>query len=242
MFWRGGLVCLPAVVAALLVEPHPSPDPRYPERIVFLEGTDAALFMHGFPGVKLTPHEAAALGLPDSYSVPAEAALRAIEAGRAVVYRFDGGDFTDTTADYGARLAASPVAAPSRLETANIMYEYLLGSGWQEPHESYRWIGKSATATLGGASAGTHLHVRGFCAPIQLAGGPLQLSVRTDADAEPARFTIDSCGASFDAAVPIPPVLLGQARFLVTLEVDRADSVPPEPREVGLAIEALEIR
>lgn len=233
---------------------------RNPAKSIYLEGIGYDLFVQGFTdspfrligvsNVKLTPHEAASLdvrGWLDSiepFTVPAEAALHAIDAGDAVVFRFEGGRFLHITPGYRARLASSELAAttPQRLETGSTLYEYLLGPGWFQATEGYRWMGKSATATLGGAGAGRQLHVRGFCAPAQLSEGPLHLAVKPEAAPEPSRFTIDSCAGSFDFAVPLPEVLSAHQRFGVTLEVDRAIPIPPDQRALGLAIEILEVR
>ena len=237
----------------------------HPEQTIFLEGIGTDLFTQGFtdspfrligaPRVVLTPHEAADIDISgwlasiDPYTTPAEVALRMLESGEASVFRFESeaGRFRNTTASYRTRLSTSGLASvtPSRLELGTASYEYLLGPGWFPPHDGYRWMGKSARASLGsgtGHQQQPQLHVRGFCAPAQLATGPLHLAVTLETAGEPARFTIDSCAGSFDFAVPLPPALHGRPRFGVTLEVDRAAPIPPDQRELGLAIELLEIR
>ena len=233
---------------------------RNPGKEIYLEGVGRDLFIQGFTdspfrligvsSVRLTPHEAASIdvrGWLDSmepFTVPAEVALHSLDAGRAVVYRFEGGQFLHITPGYRARLAASPLpgGAPARLETGKAPYDYLLGPGWFEPEDGYRWMGKSARATLGGAAPGHQLHVRGFCAPVQLAEGPLHLSVTPESAADPAKFIIESCSGSFDFALPLPAALSGRPRFDVTLEVDRVGLIPADKRALGLAIEAIEVR
>ena len=235
----------------------------HPGQSIYLEGIGTDLFVHGFtdspfrligvPGVVLTPHEAQEIDyrgwLPsmDPFTVPAEVALRALDSGEAHSFRFEGDRFRNTTASYKKRLAASGLAAsaPARLALGDAAYGYLLGSGWFSPQDGYRWMGKSAVAALGlpaGPFENQRVHVHGFCAPAQLASGPLHLSVETETVVEPARFTIDSCAGSFDFAAPLPPSLRGRPRFTVTLSVDRAAVVPPDTRELGLAIETLEVR
>jgi hypothetical protein len=167
---------------------------RHPGKAIYLEGIGTDLFIQGFTdnpfrliglsNVKLTPHEAASIDTHgwiasmSPFTVPAEAALHALDSGAAFVFRFEGDRFRHTTPSYRTRLAASELAsaAPTRVELGNTMYDYLLGPGWFEPSDGYRWMGRSARATLGGS--GRHLHVRGFCAPAQLAAGPLHLAVK----------------------------------------------------------------
>jgi hypothetical protein len=230
---------------------------RHPGKAIYLEGIGTDLFIQGFTdnpfrliglsNVKLTPHEAASIDTHgwiasmSPFTVPAEAALHALDSGAAFVFRFEGDRFRHTTPSYRTRLAASELAsaAPTRVELGNTMYDYLLGPGWFEPSDGYRWMGRSARATLGGS--GRHLHVRGFCAPAQLAAGPLHLAVRPESAPAAVNFTIESCSGSFDFVAPLPAELSGRPRFGLTLEVDRAAAVPPDTRELGLAIETLEV-
>ena len=236
----------------------------HPGKAIFLEGIGTDLFAQGFtdspfrligaPPVALTPHEAAGINISgwltsiDPYTMPAEVTLRMLESGEALAFRFEDGErrFRNTTVSYRKRLATSGLASvtPSRLELGAASYEYLLGPGWFPAHDGYRWMGKSARASLGSGrgSERQQLHVRGFCAPAQLAAGPLHLTVSLESADEPARFTIDSCAGSFDFAAPLPAAVRERARFGVTLEVDRAGPIPPDQRELGLAIETLEIR
>jgi len=217
---------------------------------LFIQGfSDSPFRLIGVTNVKLTPHEAETIDVRGwlasiaPFTVPPGVALNAIDASGAVVYRFAGDRFENITAAYRTKLAASPrvAVAPPRIETGEAGYGYLLGPGWFEPDGGYRWIGKSAQATLGGAIAGQKLFVHGFCAPAQLAAGPLHLSVTPELAAEPATFTIDSCGGSFEFAVALPAALAGRPRFTVLLAVDRAGKIPPDTRELGLAIETMEL-
>ncbi len=239
---------------AQIAQTHPGKD-------IYLEGIGQDLFVQGFTdnpfrliglsNVKLTPHEAASIDVSGwlestaPFTAPAEAVLRALDSGAALVFRFEGDRFRHTTAGYKARLSASHLAssAPAKLDLGNPMFEYLLGPGWFQPQDGYRWMAKTARATLAGpVSAGARIHVRGFCAPAQLGPGPLHLTVTAETAAAPTRFTIESCAASFDFAAPLPPALSGRPRFQLTLEVDRAAAIPPDTRTLGLAIETLEVR
>ncbi len=233
----------------------------HPGKKIYLEGIGQDVFVQGFTDnpfrligvspVRLAPHEAAGMdisGWLDSaapFTAPAEVVLRALDAGNALVFQFEGDRFRHTTPTYKTRLAASHLAdvAPARLDLGNTTYEYLLGAGWFQPQDGYRWMGRSARFTMGGGRAGQQLHVRGFCAPTQLAQGPLHMTITLEGFGAPAAmFTIDICSGSFDLAMALPAALHGRPRFETVLAVDRAAPVPPDKRELGIAIEAIELR
>ncbi len=54
-------------------------------------------------------------------------------------------------------------------------------------------------------------------------------------------FTVTSCSGPFEFALRLPAAAAA-APLPVELEVDRAEPVPPDRRELGLAIQWIEVR
>lgn len=224
-----------------------------PGASIYLEGLGEELFFSGFTDtpfrllglhtVRITPREAASIEtrgrVPslDPYTAPATIVRRSALAGRAAVLRLEGARLMDITQRYLHETSGAPESTPSRIDLGDPTYAYLLGPGWHALENGYRWTSRRAHATIGVPAQARELRVRGFCSPVQLAGGPLHLTVRAG-EASQCK-PVASCSGPFELNLPLPSV---SGPLPVELAVDRAQPIPPDDRELGLAIQWIEAR
>ncbi|MCC6540574.1 MAG: hypothetical protein IT162_23705 [Bryobacterales bacterium] len=222
---------------------------------IYLEGLGEELFFSGFTDspfrlvglhtVRITPREAASIEtrgrIPslDLYTAPRAIVRRSALAGRAAVLRLDNGRLVDITPRYLHETSGAPEATPTRIDLGDPTYAYLLGSGWHGLENGFRWTSRRAHATVGAPPQAHEVVVRGFCAPVQLAGGPIHLSMRAGGAAQCEPVT--SCSGPFEFKLPLPGAPPA-GTMSVELSVDRALPVPPDRRELGLAIQWIEVR
>jgi hypothetical protein len=141
----------------------------HPGKIILLEGIDTDLFWSGIadlpfralsiPRVYLAPGQSASVQIaPDllsKYVLPAALARRAIDAGTAIVYRFDGRQLHRTT---GAEIPSEN--EPHLVNLADSVFQEYFGEGWHEAPGGYRSMSGTASVRIGGPRrAGEHLYI-----------------------------------------------------------------------------------
>jgi hypothetical protein len=130
-----------------------------PRKIILLEGIDTDLFWSGIADLPFralsVPHVYLAPGPSDSvqiapdllskYVLPAALARRAIDAGIAAVYRFDGRQLHRTT---GAEIPSED--QPHLVNLADSVFQDYFGEGWHEAPGGYRSMSGTASVRIGG--------------------------------------------------------------------------------------------
>jgi hypothetical protein len=130
-----------------------------PMKIILLEGIDTDLFFSGIadlpfralaiPHVYLAPTEFASIqtsrDLLSKYILPAALARRALDAGTATLYRFDGQMLHRQPGD-----AISPEDEPRFVNIADNVFRDYLGPGWSDGPRNLRSMNGTATVSIGG--------------------------------------------------------------------------------------------
>ena len=143
-----------------------------PQKIVLLEGIDTEFFWSGLadlpfralgiPHVYLAPGEFASIQAPrellSKYILPAALARRALDAGTALLYRFDGRMLH--------RLAGDTIPAedePRFVNIADDVFREYLGAGWSDGPRGLRAMNGAAMVRIAGPrSAAERLYVGVF--------------------------------------------------------------------------------
>jgi hypothetical protein len=148
-----------------------------PGSLILLDGIDTDLFWSGIadlpframeiPGVYLAPGSETRIQVPadllSKYVLPEAVARRALDAGGAVAYRFDGQMLHNATARF--RQMADSVwreEVPHFVNLGDPVFAAYLGPGWQEASRGYRWMNGAAAFAIGaprGASESLYLGV-----------------------------------------------------------------------------------
>jgi hypothetical protein len=143
-----------------------------PQKIVLLEGIDTGFFFSGvadlpfralgIPHVYLAPSEFASIQAPhdllSKYILPAALARRALDAGTALLYRFDGrmlhGSAGETVRDEDE---------PRFVNIADDVFRDSLGEGWSDGPRGLRTMSGTAAVRIGGPrTAADQLYVGVF--------------------------------------------------------------------------------
>ena len=231
-----------------------------PGKAILLSGVSDSLFWNaiydrapraaGVLDVYISPDNVASLQpFPDlcdfaDYSVPVQGAMVMLRQSNAVAFRYQPGKLVNNTKAATVRLAtmAKNAAPPTKIEIGKPAFASFLGDTWAAPEISHRWMPKSATVRVGGTrNAAAKLHVRGFCAPEQLAHGPVHVTISVpDKTYPPAE--VASCEGSFAFDYALPAEAIGKRELEVTIEVDRVLSTGADSRPLGMAIEEVSVR
>jgi hypothetical protein len=171
------------------------------------------------------------IGDPAQWSLPPDAARRALNNGSVAVYSAARPRLRNITGTY-----ISPVGAglPRRVDAANPLTEYLLGEGWYALSGNHRWMAKRATLRLGGprfATSRLHLFV--------IAPQPVEVAVSVDEFPLPGRA---APRGEANLEFPLPAQLAGRGEVKVAVEVARTVRPSTDPRDLGLAFGVFEIR
>jgi hypothetical protein len=210
-----------------------------PNKIILLDGIDTDLFWSGIvdvpfrvmeiPHVYLVPgsesHIQAPPGLVTKYALPQALSLRALNDGRAVVYRADGPVLKNVTSRYRALADAHWKLEPPRfLNLADSLYSEYLGPGWNKIAGGYRSMSGVGTIHIGGPRGQQQrLYVGIFCTR------DFRIGVRIDGVEIPAELIRRDYELSeFGAA--LPSSLIGKDAVDVSLRSDA-----PEPLNFGFA-------
>jgi len=139
-----------------------------PGKIILLDGLDSDLFWSGIvdapframeiPHVYLAPGSEARLQAPADlevkYILPQALALRALQEGRALVYRVDGPALRNVTARYRAMAEGLwKPETPRFINLGDSAFAEYAGSSWDDCAESYlgyRMLRQAATVRIGG--------------------------------------------------------------------------------------------
>jgi hypothetical protein len=227
----------------------------HPGKTILLAGVNDDLFWSGVydrpfslvtsTTVALTPEAAASLAAynelfqAESYTLPETTAAALLDHESAVVYRWQNRRLVNLTDSYRKLTGtAGRGRKPSKIELGNPAYAPLIGKDWHEQEDGFRWMPASASLRMG--RAGNELLIRGFCAPEQLKStGSVRVSAFYDALALGDR-EIRSCSQDFELRFPIPASAAAEGE--VKIRVYPTLRLPSDTRELGLAVNAVEIR
>ena len=187
-----------------------------PREIVLLENIDNDLFSSAIadlpfraleiPRVYLAPGSGHAL-----YELPAAIARRALDAGRAQVYRFDRDRLHRTS---GAELPRED--APHLINLADSVFQDYFGTGWREVPGGYREMNGRAAVRIGAPrSSAEHLYIGVF--------ETRNLSLRVQANRVELPVTLEARGNDLtEYRATLPPAFIGSREIDVTLQSDRS--------------------
>ena len=231
----------------------------HPGQAILLTGVDDSLFggalldgafpAMGLSEVYLAPGSETSiridpkLGRVSDSVLPPEMVAEALRKDRLVVYEAGGPRLRNITQSYARTFELPPrSAAPRRVDAGEPLAAPFLGPAWHDPEGGFRWMPKSATVRIGGPrSAAERLHVSGFCPGIQLAAGPIEMTVT--ADGEPlgvVRITKGDARFAFDFSLPAK--LIGKPSMEVGITLGHTSKIPGDQREKGLVFGVFEMR
>jgi hypothetical protein len=185
-----------------------------PGSLILLDGIDTELFWAGFadlpframeiPGVYLAPGSEARIQAPgdllSKYVLPQAVARRALDAGGAVAYQFDGRTLHDATARF--REMADSIwreEAPHFVNMGDPAFAAYLGPGWQQAARGYRSMSGAARFRIGAPrSAAECLYIGVFRTT------PFRMSVRVNGAERPAALMYRDNDLS-EFRVTLPP-------------------------------------
>jgi hypothetical protein len=173
-----------------------------PGKIILLEGIDPDLFWSGvadlpfraksIPSVYLAPGSEAII--PAAYVLPQVIARRALEANRAVVYRFDGQMLHDATAHAGAQWTEDD---PRFVNIGDPVFADYLGAGWRQAADGYRGMDGVGTVRIAAPrGSGESLYIgvfetRDFLPRVRVNGVEVPVALaRRDLDLSEFRATL----------------------------------------------------
>jgi hypothetical protein len=155
---------------------------------------------------------------------------------RLLVYRVQDGELKEITALYKP---SSGGDLPRRINLGDPRMASLLGPTWHPSEGHFRWMPKEATIRIGMPKNGQgELRVEAFCVPAQVKTGPLAMWATIDGKKSPPAL-IASCTDAVHLAFPIS-VPSDHMEAEVKLELDRTFQVPPDTRDLGIAIRTIE--
>jgi hypothetical protein len=224
----------------------------HPGKVILLTGLDTYLFSLavldrpfealGIPHVYLTPDSEAAIaprrefGDLARFTASAAAILPALAEGKAVVYDASGSRLRNVTLAYRARTqSADAPPAPRHIDLSNPLNDCFLGPSWHPRTEALRWMPRSASMRIRGPRTRSEtLRLTGWSPHGErtlrsLAGGIPLLEAKLAA----TRFQIE---------LALPPELVGREWIDLAFEVDRTTRTRGDARELGLALEMVEVR
>jgi len=229
---------------------------RHPSKAILLVGVDSDLFWNGVldrpfrlfgldhiylaPGSEKRIDAHPDLGNIGDYILPSDVVAQALKREELVVYDVRGTRLRNITDLYAALPRESGL--PLRVDAASPLTSYLLSAEWYESDGDHRWMPRRAGLRMGApATGGQKLYLRGACPNEQLKDGPLAVTVTVDGATLPA--TVIRPGESaFELAFVLPDSVVGKAEMRVTVEVGRVFRPASDPRDLGLAFGAFEVR
>ena len=230
----------------------------HPDQVILLDGIGSDLFWGaiqqrpfqflGISDVYLTPGSEANIAphpeIDDvsKFVLPAERTLRGLDANQIVVYRAGSGPLRNITQEYEPPAAATSPAGPPRIDMRDPLVADRLGASWYPLEAGYRWMPRTASVRMPGPrAAGQKLYVTALCPALQLAKGPLRMTVTVDGiRLPPVWFTKGDAESTFDFA--LPPETTGKSEIEITVEVSRTVRAGADVRDLGLAFGVFEIK
>jgi hypothetical protein len=229
---------------------------RHPSKAILLEGVDSDLFWNGVldrpfrlfgldhiylaPGSEKRIDAHPDLGNIGDYILPANVVAQALKREELVVYDVRGARLRNITDLYAALPRESGL--PLRVDAASPLTSYLLSAEWYESDGDHRWMPRRAGLRMGAPLTGAQkLYLRGNCPDEQLSPGPLSVTVTVDGSTLPATVIRPGENA-FELVFALPDSVVGKAEMRVTVEVGRVIRPASDPRDLGLAFGAFEVR
>jgi hypothetical protein len=228
-----------------------------PNQLLLLDGVDDPTFWNciyghpfrllGIDNVYLTPGTVGRLqpypelGNVADYILPEPQMLVALSENRARVFSVDDGNLRDITALFVR--AVLHHQTPTRIEMSHPAVGTALGPTWYPIEGDLRWMPKTATAHLGAPEPGSGiLRIEATCAAIPSDPRPLLVTVTANGLTLPP-VAIDHCGASLrDLRFPLDRLPPASGAVLdIVIELDRTMRVPPDQRDLGLAVRTIEV-
>jgi hypothetical protein len=193
------------------------------------------------PGSESAIRARADLGGISKYKITLPQAVEALETGKAAVLSISGNQVFDATARYrNIAIMQYTQNRPRSINVGEPGYDALLGPGWWNIEDKFRWMAKSASVVLAvPSSPNDRLHVQGFCPQSVAAGGPVTLTVSVNGT-RVGQTTLSSV-APFATAFVLPKSLGGET-MRVDLEVSRVTRLPGDKRELGLIFGTFALR
>lgn len=238
-----------------LVEGIAGAHQQHPKQQILLYGVDTELYWNaihdhpsrllGIPHIYLAPESQKDIQSPSGWDnelsefiLPGSVATHGLQHDEIVVYDVRGPLLRNITSVYAAR--PHDQSLPRRVDAGDPLVANLLGPEWYQLDADHRWMAKRATLRIGGPSnPAQRLYLSGNCADEELRGGPLKVRVDVDGTTLPGAEVTQS---SFELSLPLPPSLTGKPELLIAVEVDRTFRPTSDPRNLGLAFGAFEIR
>ena len=227
---------------------------KFPGKAIFMDGVDDDLFQNVFYHhafrlagawhVYLTPETASKLqlvhGLTDfsGFIMPEQAMLYGLRNQTAVVFAMQGDAIRNITSLYIEKLqqtvATYPV--PKNVKVGLRAFEYLLGPSWHLAESGYRWMPGRVVVSIGGpATTGEKLYIRGFC---DGAKAPITFTVELEGNVL-GRDVIERCDKPIELVFPLRA---RSPKLLLHFSVDRVFTLPPDVRELGIAVEEITVK
>jgi hypothetical protein len=217
----------------------------HPNQAILLDHVDeslfwAAVYHHPFPifgasAVYLTPGSAARIGEASAqdFELPSGPTVHGLDHNQIVVYQVGDQRLKSITANYTNTTAQKlDPRPPRRIEIANPLWAYLLGSEWYIPEEGFRWMPRRATLRIGGPrTRSDRLYLTGFGPPNQL---------RLSVDGVP--FFLKSADSSFHYSLSLPDQSFGRKQMEISIEATHTFRVKNDGRDLSVAFSLIEVR
>jgi hypothetical protein len=197
-----------------------------PGSLILLDGIDTELFWSGIadlpframeiPGVYLAPGSEARIQAPadllSKYVLPQSLARRALDAGGAAAYRFDGEVLHNVTVRFRQTADSDwREEVPHFVNLGDPVFAACLGPGWQEAGRGYRWMNGAAAFIIGAPrSAAESLYIGVF----RTTAFPLGVRVN---GAELTALPMHKDNDLSEFRVPLPPAATAWKQMEVAL-------------------------
>jgi hypothetical protein len=231
---------------------------KHPSQIIVLTGVDNDLFWHGLydrPEVALgwrglyvtSETEKKLIPSPEMGSIADRfladsVTLDAIHRGQAEVYDISQTPVKNITKVYERAIASShDLELPRSIDAGSSLFSRFLKDGWFPISDGARWTAKQATVQVRGPLRphGT-LTITGVVTPLHNASTSYPVTALIDGKAIGKR-DIPAGASRFSLTYDIPDEFAGKPSVLVTIEVDRTVTAPPDVRELGLLMGTFEV-
>jgi len=224
---------------------------EHPGRGIVLAGVDSRLFWEcvreqpykllGIDSVYMTPETEGNIVLPSPnypigrFFLPAAVLTKAVVEGGVSVYDVQN-QFLEVSSAY--RENAPDTGLPLRVDVGNRFDSYLLGPEWYWIERDFRWMPGRATLRMAApARPAESLFLRGYCPQEQV---PVAVTVSVNGiRLDPVVIGRDH---EFEIAYPLPSAIVGDPEMKVSVELNRTFIPSTGARQLGLALNELEVR